>query len=65
LSEVCECCGRPLDFDPVEQIRAWLLDRGHVVNVFDQTNTAGAAAVLDMEPQSLRSKEGLIYRRLR
>ena len=59
MTEPCPCCNGtgvatapPV---PLEELRAWLLEHGHWVGPGDVTDTAGAAAVLGVAPQTLRT----------
>ena len=66
MTERCPCChGTGLATappDPLEQLRAWLLERGHWVGPGDVTDTRGAAAALAIEPQTLRADRCLWQR---
>lgn len=66
---LCPCCGgsgladQPDDQpDPVAELRAWCVEREHWVGPDDTVRTDTAAALLGLEPQTLRADRAYLGR---
>jgi hypothetical protein len=71
VSDTCPCCGgtgrAAPEADPVAVLRDWCAENGHRVSPFDEVDTGTVAAILGIEPQSLRVRrcyyDSIPYRR--
>lgn len=58
MPKICECCNgtglAPAEPDPVTELRDWCRDHGHPVLPGDLVVTAVAAAILGVQPATLR-----------